>query len=308
MLRRWGTLVLLAALAPGCSDSDTRAEPKVGKQVVVAKFDPEFVARGVAVDGNGTVYTTGWNGKGFAVTAFPKEGKPTRLFSGCTMTEGRTSLAKFALAAAPDGTLFWAMDIQYRIVRVTPDGRGDCFAGSGNFGSDGDGGPALRAHVDRPRYPAYDAERGDLYFVEYSTGAVRRVDSAGVITTAVKPSGTADPRSVRKLTFDQRRGRLYMLQNVGVAYRNRDGTGDLIPNTDKDELDFGALASDPTGGDLVATRGIIRCDLVRISDSGDVRPIQGGTLSGCTDQLAIDGAGDIWAVTDDQLVVIRPAP
>ncbi|HEV3362823.1 MAG TPA: hypothetical protein VG795_01560, partial [Acidimicrobiia bacterium] len=165
MRRRYQSLVLVASVAAGISGcaGQERAAPREGKQVVVAEFPAEFKPRGVAVDGQGTVYTSGWDGKRFVIAAFPKNGKPTRRPIPCATSEGQVVGMAASLAAAPDGTLFWAQSSQHRVVRIGPDGNGNCYAGTGERGFSGDGGPAAKAQLSAVQSLAYDPEEMALY-------------------------------------------------------------------------------------------------------------------------------------------------
>jgi hypothetical protein len=68
------------------------------------------------------------------------------------------------------------------------------------------------------------------------------------------------------------------------------------------------LAPDPTGQDLVTTRIDPQCDVVRVTEDGTIRSVPGGRLptNHCAFQSALDDVGDIWVVTPDKLIVIRP--
>ena len=56
------------------------------------------------------------------------------------------------------------------------------FAGTGEAGNSGDGGPAIEAALARPTSPAFD-EGGNLYFVNHNTETVRKIDTEGIIST-----------------------------------------------------------------------------------------------------------------------------
>lgn len=260
------------------------------------------------MDGKGTVYTSGWGGKRFVMAAFPKKGKPTRRPIPCATSEGEVVGMAASLAAVSDGTLFWAQVSQHRVVRIGPDGKGGCYAGTGERGFSGDGGPALQAQLNGVTSLAYDPEEKALYLADSHNRRVRKVDAAGAISTVVGPEGLSSPGlgSGFEIAFDARRGRLYVQQgDPGIVYRTRDGQVQVIPNSRGDSFGSEGLSPDPTGGDLVTTR-IRECDVVRISDDGKVSTVPAGRLQDCARQSTVDARGDIWLVTGDQLVVVRP--
>lgn len=313
MRRRWCWLVMAAimpAALPACGADDARAKPKAGRPVVVATFPPGFTPRGVAVDGKGTVYTSGWDGERFVTAVFPKKGKPIRHPIPCATSAGQSVGQHGSMAATPDGTLFWAMKVQHRIVRIDPNGGGDCYAGTGEAGFSGDSGRAIDAKLNRIDTLAYDPVDKALYVADAGNLRVRKIDATGVITTVVEPAGMSGGESIEpmNIAFDTRRGRLYAKELPGIAYRSRDGQVNLVPNSRGSVFPSQALAPDPTGGDLVTTRIIPTCEVVRISDGGQVRGVPGGRLTEphCAYQSVVDALGDIWMVTDNQLVVLRP--
>ena len=87
------------------------------------------------------------------------------------------------------GDLFIADYGNHRIRKVSPSGRISTFAGTGANGYSGDGGPALQAGLSNPVGEALDTS-GDLLFADYGNHTVRKVDTAGVIST-VAGTGTA---------------------------------------------------------------------------------------------------------------------
>jgi sugar lactone lactonase YvrE len=71
----------------------------------------------------------------------------------------------------------------HRLLRFLPDSSAiEVFAGSGEKGGSGDGGPATAARLDEPYEVRFDAS-GNTYIVEMVGARVRRVDAQGTITT-----------------------------------------------------------------------------------------------------------------------------
>ena len=62
-------------------------------------------------------------------------------------------------------------------------------AGTGTSGYSGDGGPATAADISAPTVVAFDAS-GNLYFPDYGNSTIRKISTAGIITTVV---GTGTP-------------------------------------------------------------------------------------------------------------------
>jgi outer membrane protein assembly factor BamB len=86
------------------------------------------------------------------------------------------------VAAAPDGTIVVADGSANRVRVITPDGTIEAFAGTGESGYAGDGGPATEALLRRPTALAIDAG-GAVYIADADNHVVRRVDPDGIITT-----------------------------------------------------------------------------------------------------------------------------
>lgn len=133
--------------------------------------------------------------------------------------------APAAIAADADGSVFVLDSQNFRIRRIAPDGTITTYAGTGEAGYAGDGGPATAARINSGIATmgdlALDAER-NLYLADTGNGAVRRIDRAtGIITTvlhhdppgaiAFGPDGhlyvcsetTDDPDRPRLLRFDR---------------------------------------------------------------------------------------------------------
>ncbi len=86
-----------------------------------------------------------------------------------------------AVATDAAGNLYIASPAQSRVFRVTSAGQLTVFAGNGDSGSSGDGGPATQATLGCPRGVALDAA-GNLYIADECNSVVRKV-SGGVIST-----------------------------------------------------------------------------------------------------------------------------
>ena len=124
------------------------------------------------IDGTGTITTVAGNGN-----------------FGNSGDNGPATSAKIGLvegiAVDSIGNLYLG-DIEYLVVRrVDPNGVITTFAGESlNFGETGDGGPATSAELDYPEGVAVDTA-GNLYIADTDNGRIRRVDTAGIITSVV---------------------------------------------------------------------------------------------------------------------------
>ena len=99
---------------------------------------------------------------------------------------GITTFAKIAhpagLACDAHGNLYVAEPDENVVRRIDPHGTITAVAGTGRPGYSGDGGPAVRARLNRPSAVAVD-KRGNLYIGDHDNGVIRKVDARGTITT-----------------------------------------------------------------------------------------------------------------------------
>lgn len=91
------------------------------------------------------------------------------------------------IVLAPDGSLYVSDGNVIR--KVYPDGTIRRYAGTGTYGSTGDGGPATQATFGFPGSLALD-RAGNLYLTDRGSQRIRRIDTDGVVTTV---AGTGDP-------------------------------------------------------------------------------------------------------------------
>ncbi len=154
------------------------------------------------------------------------------------------------VAVNAKGDVFIA-DTNNNVVReVTPQGSISTFAGNGAPGYRGDNGPAGRAELSSPTGLALDA-LGNLYIADSGNSVIRRVSTAGVITTVAGnvaadqssgglggfsgdggPATAARLHSPEGLVLDQA-GDLFIADTFNNAIREvtPDGTISTIVNT-----------------------------------------------------------------------------
>ena len=102
---------------------------------------------------------------------------------------GPDSLSGLAVDAAGNLYVSQCQTTYAAIDRVDTSGMMTMFAGTGEPGFSGDGGPAASAHLFCPYGMAFGPD-GALYVADHINNRVRRVDSAGTITT-IAGSGPA---------------------------------------------------------------------------------------------------------------------
>ena len=121
------------------------------------------------VDTNGTITTIAGTGDG----GYSGDGGPAA-----------QAQLRWPLGMAVDnhGNLYIADQGNHRVRRVDVSGTITTVAGNGSDGYSGDGGPAIRAQLNRPRRVAVDGD-GVLYISDGRNHCIRRVDASGTITT-----------------------------------------------------------------------------------------------------------------------------
>jgi hypothetical protein len=149
---------------------------------------------GLALDGAGNIYiadpaksvirkvntagiitTVAGNGNGS--TAFSGDGGPATSASIYIIPSNHNGIAVDGA-----GNLYIADDGHNRVRKVDTAGIITTVAGTGTLGFSGDGGPAKNAMLWRPNAVAVDGA-GNLYIADADNFRIRKVDTAGVITT-----------------------------------------------------------------------------------------------------------------------------
>lgn len=80
------------------------------------------------------------------------------------------------------GNIYIADQANYRVRKVSTSGIISTIAGTGVSGFSGDGGPATNAQISNPYSVDVDT-KGNVYIADYSNFRIRKIDTAGIITT-----------------------------------------------------------------------------------------------------------------------------
>ena len=139
------------------------------------------------------------------------------------------------IAIDASGNLYIADYLNYRIRKVSANATGtldnnsliSTVAGSGTPGFSGDGGPATQASIASPTGLALDGA-GNVYFADTNNDVIRRIDTAGVITTVAglpRTAGyTGDGGPATLATLDHPEGITFDLQGnllIADTHNNR---------------------------------------------------------------------------------------
>jgi sugar lactone lactonase YvrE len=159
-----------------------------GGPSTAAGFDPGTTFQGVAVDAQGNLYIAdGGNFRvrkvsGGFITTFAGGGGITSSGDGGPANQaGLRSAAGVAVDNA--GNVYIADQLGGVVRMVNTQGIISTVAGGGGFTSSGDGGPATKAGIaNGPLSVAVD-NQGNLYIAEGGGARVRKVNSAGIIST-----------------------------------------------------------------------------------------------------------------------------
>ena len=134
--------------------------------VIFADLNNQVVSR---LNADGTLTVLAGNGiAGFSGDGGPAQSASLRFPSDAVMDRA--------------GNLYIYDSLNFRIRKVTPDGVISTYAGTGVNGYSGDGGPAAQAQIEFGGKMTVDAT-GNLYFTDPTDTVIRRITSAGIIST-----------------------------------------------------------------------------------------------------------------------------
>jgi hypothetical protein len=148
----------------------------------------------------------------------------------------------FGVAVDREDNLYISDGFNYRIRKVDKDGIITTFAGTGEEGYSGDGGPATSAKLRGPDQMTFD-DRGNLYIGDFTS--VRKIDPSGTITTVAGTghagfSGDGGPATEAKLTASDvaldGKGNLYIsdTEHHRIRMVNKDGIIHTVAGTGKE--------------------------------------------------------------------------
>ena len=196
----------------------------------------------IAVDAEGNIFIGEYSG--YRVRKVDLEGRITTIAGrgtrGGSGDGGPATAAQFnfisGLAVDSTGNVLVSDMNEARIRMISPTGRITTIAGTGNQGHSGDGGRALDAEIETPGGIALDSA-GNLFVTEYWAGRIRKIDSAGIITTIAGTSeqlSTGDMGLALDAALDRPRGvatdsdgNLYVSENYADRVRILRPTAEL---------------------------------------------------------------------------------
>ena len=214
------------------------------------------------------------------------------------------------------------------------------FAGTGEAGAGGDGGPAAEAQLNFPEGLELDGS-GNLYVADTLNGRIRRIDAEGVITTIAGTgergfSGDGGPAAEAQLTWADvlaldGSGNLYVADGGRIRRIDAEGvittiagtgergfSGDGGPAAEAQLTWAAGLALDGSGNLYVADGGRIR----RIDAEGVITTIAGTGERGFSGDggpaaeaqfaypsgLALDGSGNLYVADSENSRIRRIDP
>ena len=300
---------------------------------------PLAAPRGLAVGLDGDVYVADTGNHQIAL--IDDAGVVSRvagiegLSDGGSATQARL-LEPTGVAIDADGNLYITDTGNRRVRKVDTNGIITTFAGSGQKGHEGDGGPALEAAFDCPGGIAIDAE-GNVYVADQCNNRVRKVDASGIITTFAgtgvqgpavyqTPLGDDGPATSARLVwptaldFDSE-GNLYITDPGNHRVRKVDTSGTITSVAGTGERSFSgddgpaaeAQLSTPFGIAIEADGTIYIADFVyprnrvrKIDTAGIITTIAEVASSG---GLAVDVEGNVYIVqaTVGRILKLSPA-
>ncbi len=213
------------------------------------------------------------------------------------------------------------------IVRITPAGVLTVVAGDGQQGYTGDGGPATAAALNAPSAVVVDAA-GAMYIADTGNHCIRKVDSAGVMSTVAGtglpgnagdsgPATAAQLRQPRGLAIDAS-GTLYIADTGNHRVRELLANGMIVAfagtGSEGNDGDGGPAAAasfqSPTSLSFVADGSLLITDTA----ARRIRQVSSGRITAYAalsmrrpEGIAADGDGSVYVADAGNQVVVQSA-
>jgi sugar lactone lactonase YvrE len=283
-------VILVAAavllVSRGSSDGDNDG----ADTVEAGEWSPEAPV-GIAVDDEGSLYVA--ESAANVVTYF--EDHKVNTFAGgdddAENEEGQgdggsatgASLAEpLGIALSDYGDLYLADHYHSRVRRVTDDGTMTGFAGNGDNGTSGDGGPATQAELAEP-YGVAVGPDGSVYISDWAANLIRKVTPDGTITTVVGTGevgsgGDGEPATEAELNHPTGLavgpdGTLYIADtgNNRIRHVDTDGIITTVAGTGEEGYTSDAVLADTAALALPEGIAVHRTGNLYIADTGNDR-------------------------------------
>jgi len=259
--------------------------------------------------------------------------------------QARQANVNFPRAVAVDqtGNLYISDTRSLRVRKVTPTGVITTFAGQGNRGFAGDGGPATQAMMRAPHGLVVD-QAGNLLIADYGNNEVRKVDARGIITRIAGSAVSVDagdgslataaelahPRSVavdgngNVFISDWNNNRVLKVTRAGIVStvagtRTPGFSGDGGPGAQAQLNGPHGITVDPAGNVYIADQMNQR--LRRVGVDGIIKTVAGNGQTGSSGDggpatqaaaspsaVALDAAGNIYITMQASRVIRRISP
>ena len=208
------------------------------------------------------------------------------------------------------GNLLFSNQSSGRVRKVSPAGIITTFAGNGQNGFSGDGGPAIGATLV-PTALAFDST-GNLYVGDYVNDRIRKITPSGIITTfagtgVVGAGGDGGPAANASLgyafglAFDPS-GNLYVADYVNYRIRKIASNGIITTVAGSGGFGFAGDGSQATGAQMKNPFGVAvdNSGNIFIADYNNqrIRKVSGGIISTVAGDGDASFAGDGGAATD----------
>ena len=223
----------------------------------------------MAVDSSGNLYITDRNNHRIrkvdstgTITTIAGTGKDGFSGDGGPASQAQLNFPT-GVAVNGEGNLYIADVGNHRIRKVDSTGTITTFAGTGERGFGGDGGPAIQAQLDAPTGVAVDGA-GNLYIADRNNSRIRKVDSIGTITTIAGGGGFGEdggPAIQARLSLPYSvavdgAGNLYIADQYNNRIRRVDSTGTITTIAGTGELGFGGDGGPATQARLFLPYGV----------------------------------------------------